>query len=64
MQVRALDFDMTASLQDAPTVVVYHPDEGNVFANVGWAGWIASISGEDAVTKQCHLTMTQHLDVL
>ena len=55
---------MTASLQDAPTVVVYHPDEGNVFANVGWAGWIASISGEDAVIKQCHLTMTQHLDVL
>ncbi|KAL5477614.1 hypothetical protein EMCRGX_G024433 [Ephydatia muelleri] len=45
LQVRALDFDMTASLQDAPTVVVYHPDEGNVFANVGWAGWIASISG-------------------
>ena len=45
LQVRALDFDTTASLQDAPTVVVYHPDEGNVFANVGWAGWIASISG-------------------
>lgn len=45
VQLRALDWDTNGPLQEAPTVVVYHPDDGNAFANVGWAGWVASISG-------------------
>ena len=36
---------MDGPLQNAPTVVVYHPETGHAFANVGWSGWIASISG-------------------
>ena len=44
-QLRALDWDVAGPLQDAPTVVVYHPDQGHNFINVGWSGWIASISG-------------------
>ena len=44
-QLRALDWDMDGPLQNFPTVVIYHPDNGHAFANVGWAGWIASISG-------------------
>ena len=46
LQLRALDWDTNGPLQEAPTVVVYHPDDGNAFANVGWAGWVASISGQ------------------
>lgn len=45
VQLRALDWDVDGPLQDAPTVVVYHPDEGHDFANVGWSGWVATISG-------------------
>jgi len=46
-QLRALDWDTDGPLQKQPTIVVYHPNKGNghVFANVGWAGWIASITG-------------------
>ena len=31
-----------------PQITVYHPSEGNGhdFANVGWTGWIGSITGE------------------
>lgn len=32
-----------------PVVAVYHPDQGNDFVNVGWAGWIATIAGEYVV---------------
>jgi hypothetical protein len=45
IQLRALDWDVGGPLQNAPTVVIYHPDSGHTFANVGWSGWVASISG-------------------
>lgn len=45
IQLRSLDWDVDGPLQNAPTVVVYHPETGHAFANVGWSGWIASISG-------------------
>ena len=45
-QLRALDWDVGGPLQNAPTVVIYHPDSGHTFANVGWSGWVASISGD------------------
>jgi len=46
-QLRALDWDVDGPLQKQPTIVVYHPnkDNGHTYANVGWAGWIASITG-------------------
>jgi hypothetical protein len=44
-QLRALDWDTTGPLQNAPAVIIYHPENGNAFANVGWTGWIATISG-------------------
>ena len=31
-----------------PQITVYHPQQGNghVFANIGWTGWIGSITGQ------------------
>jgi len=50
-QLRALDWDCDSPLQKQPTIVIYHPNKGNghSFANVGWAGWIASITGMSSV---------------
>lgn len=53
LQLRALDWDIDGPFQDYPQVTVYHADEGllgasgegHSFANVGWTGWIGSISG-------------------
>ena len=34
--------------KDFPQVTVYHPSSGNgnLFANIGWTGWIGSITGK------------------
>lgn len=48
LQLRALDWDTGAGLQNFPAVTVYHPadpSQGVPFANVGWAGWIGTLSG-------------------
>jgi len=55
LQLRALDWDTDGPFQDYPQVTVYHADDDNAlaveggqghsFANVGWTGWIGSISG-------------------
>lgn len=48
LQLRALDWDTDAGLQDHPVVVVYHPTSskiGHAFANVGWAGFMGSLTG-------------------
>lgn len=45
LQLRALDFDTGASLQDYPVVTIYHPRSsklGQAFANVAWAGKLSS----------------------
>ena len=55
MQLRALDWDTSGPLQNAPAVVVYHPEDGNAFANVGWAGWIATITGKRCCYLSLHL---------
>eukprot|EP01087_Luapelamoeba_hula_P014711 TRINITY_DN435_c0_g1_i1.p1 TRINITY_DN435_c0_g1~~TRINITY_DN435_c0_g1_i1.p1 ORF type:complete len:417 (+),score=67.74 TRINITY_DN435_c0_g1_i1:42-1292(+) len=46
-QLRALDWDVSGPLQTYPTVTVYHPnsDNGHAWANVGWAGWIGTLTG-------------------
>jgi len=52
-QLRALDWDTSGPMQKYPMVAVYHPDPnkfgGHPFANVGWAGWIGSITGMSSV---------------
>jgi isopenicillin-N N-acyltransferase-like protein len=49
LQLRALDWDTGAGLQNHPTITVYHPTAGSglgvPFANIGWAGWIGTLSG-------------------
>jgi len=45
LQLRALDWDTGGPFPKYPAVVVYHPDQGHAFANVGWIGWIGSITG-------------------
>lgn len=47
LQVRALDWDVDGPFKDHPAITVYHPssDNGQAFLNVGWTGWIASITG-------------------
>eukprot|EP00672_Neobodo_designis_P026182 CAMPEP_0174832426 /NCGR_PEP_ID=MMETSP1114-20130205/3671_1 /TAXON_ID=312471 /ORGANISM="Neobodo designis, Strain CCAP 1951/1" /LENGTH=455 /DNA_ID=CAMNT_0016066285 /DNA_START=48 /DNA_END=1415 /DNA_ORIENTATION=+ len=49
LQLRALDWDTGAGLQNHPTVTIYHPTPGSglgvPFANVGWAGWIGVLTG-------------------
>ena len=38
----------TGPFKDFPQVTVYHPDSahGHAFANIGWTGWIGSITGD------------------
>jgi len=41
LQLRALDWDVDAGLQNYPVVTIYHPRTpklGHAFANVAWAG--------------------------
>jgi len=45
LQLRSLDWDMDAPFRNYPQITVYHPDDGNMFANVGFAGFIGSFSG-------------------
>ena len=50
LQLRALDWDVDGPFKNFPQITVYHPDdgEGNTFANIGWTGWIGSITGMSA----------------
>ena len=43
-----ITFTYAGPFKNYPQVTVYHPSEGNGhdFANVGWTGWIGSITGE------------------
>jgi len=48
LQLRALDWDVDGPFKNYPAVVVYHPSnasDGHAFANVGFTGWVASITG-------------------
>ena len=45
LQFRTLDWDMSGPFRDYPHITVYHPNEGNAFANVGWTGWVGSLTG-------------------
>jgi len=59
-QLRALDWDVSGPLQQYPVVTIYHPDQGHPFANVGWAGWIASITGMSSSQMGMSEKVTDH----
>jgi len=44
-QLRSLDYETSMNIQKYPLIVIYVPDEGNIFANIGYAGVIGSFSG-------------------
>ncbi|CAE7921102.1 dcd1A, partial [Symbiodinium sp. KB8] len=48
LQLRALDWNVDGPFKDYPAVVVYHPSAGwgNNFANLGFVGWIGTLSGQ------------------
>jgi len=47
LQLRALDWNVDGPFKNYAAVVVYHPNEGDghPWANVGFSGWTASITG-------------------
>ena len=49
LQMRALDWDTSGPFQDYPQITVYHASssdaQDNSFVNVGWTGWVGSITG-------------------
>jgi exportin-7 len=51
IQLRSLDWDSSIPISNFPTIVVYHSnEEGSVpFANIGWPGFIGSLTGYSAV---------------
>jgi len=44
-QLRALDYDTDGPFRDYPQVTVYHPTEGNAYAQVGWPGNVGVLTG-------------------
>ncbi len=44
-QIRALDYEMRAHIQDYPAIIIYDPEGGIPFANIGWVGFIGVVSG-------------------
>jgi len=63
LQLRALDWDTSGPLQKYPVVTIYHPNSGNghPFANVGWAGWISSITGMSSSQMGMSEKVTDHV---
>ena len=45
LQFRTLDWDMSGPFRDYPHITIYHPNDGNHFANIGWTGWVGSLTG-------------------
>jgi hypothetical protein len=50
IQLRALDWDSKAPITKYPTAIVYHSTEpgSQVFANIGFAGLIGTLSAQSA----------------
>jgi hypothetical protein len=47
-QIRNLDYTMDSGMQAYPAIVVYLPNSGTAYANVGFAGYVGSIAGMNA----------------
>jgi len=48
IQLRALDYATEAHIQDNPAIIVYHPEDGPTYVNVGWCGFIGMVTGMNA----------------
>ncbi len=48
IQLRALDYATEAHIQDHPAIVVYHPDDGPAYVNIGWCGFLGMVTGMNA----------------
>lgn len=44
-QIRALDYETRAGIQDEPALIVQIPDDANAFVNVAWLGFIGVVTG-------------------
>lgn len=45
IQLRALDYATEAHIQDHPAILVYHPQDGPAYVNVGWCGFVGMVTG-------------------
>lgn len=45
VQIRALDYETKAGIQKHPGLIVYRPDRGVPFVNVGWLGHCGLVTG-------------------
>jgi hypothetical protein len=55
--MRALDWDIDGPFKNYPELTVYHPQDGsteNTFVNIGWTGWVGSISGVNDAQMSIH----------
>jgi len=43
--LRSLDYDVDGPFKDYPQVTIYHPNNGNAFAQVGWPGSVGALTG-------------------
>lgn len=44
-QIRALDYETKAGIQDEPALIVYKPEGRKAFVEIGWLGFIGCVSG-------------------
>ncbi len=53
IQLRALDWASDAPISQNPAITVYHPTEGgNSFANIGFTGFVGSITAMSSKGKK------------
>jgi len=45
LQLRALDWDMKGPFKNFPSITVYHPTQGNTWAQVGMIGFTTALTG-------------------
>ncbi len=44
-QLRLLDYEDTLGIQERPSIIIYRPQQGNAYANIGWIGFVGVVSG-------------------
>jgi isopenicillin-N N-acyltransferase-like protein len=64
LTVRALDWSVDGSFRDYPEIVIYHAENEseNTFLNLGWMGWVGSISGVNDKGMSIHEIGVSHPD--
>lgn len=64
LTVRALDWSVDGPFRDYPEIVIYHAENSteNTFLNMGWIGWIGSITGVNDKRMSIHEIGVSHPD--